>query len=75
MKITQKVSNFYSLENMLGPAALSTMETIADNGKEKRFMDMVEEFYPDGVDLVDLDDFIRFEWNYICYFLGIREKR
>lgn len=53
--------------------ATDTIEKIIANDKESEFEQLIEEQYPDGIDETELNDFLRFEDEYIYRLLDIAE--
>ena len=74
MIIRREINDFDSLKDELWSGAIQTMETIEENDKEDEFMDLLDELFPEGEDLTNLNDFIRFDSDYIFETLGISEE-
>lgn len=51
--------------------AVDTLNTISNEGKEDDLMELLDELYPDGVDEIELNDFLAFEDDYIFQNLDI----
>lgn len=51
--------------------AVDTLDIISNEGKENDLMELLDIVYPDGVDEIELNDFLAFEDNYIFSELGI----
>lgn len=51
--------------------AVDTLNTISNEGKEDDLMELLDFVYPDGVDEIELNDFLAFEDDYIFNELGI----
>lgn len=51
--------------------AVDTLNTILNEGKENDLMEFLDIVYPDGVDEIELNDFLAFEDDYIFNELGI----
>lgn len=51
--------------------AVYTLDIISNEGKENNLMMLLNELYPDGVDEAELNDFLRFEDDYIFDTLDI----
>ena len=64
----------FSLRDELWSGAVDTMETIVENEKTQELMDLLEELYPEPVDITTLNDFMWFDDNYIYWKLGIKPK-
>lgn len=74
MIIRREIDDFDSLKDELWSGAIQTMETIEENDKEDEFMDLLDELFPEGEELTSLNDFIRFDSDYIFETLGISEE-
>lgn len=74
MIIKREINDFDSLKDELWSGAIQTMETIEENDKEDEFMNLLDELFPEGEDLTNLNDFIRFDSDYIFETLGISEE-
>ena len=55
-------------------SAIATKERIINEGKEKEFEQLIEEFYPDGVTDEKLNDLLGFGYEWIYETLGIKEE-
>lgn len=51
--------------------AVDTLNTISNEGKEDDLMELLDFVYPDGVDEIELNDFLAFDDDYIFNELGI----
>ena len=51
--------------------AVDTLYIISNEGKENDLMEFLDIVYPDGVDEIELNDFLTFEDDYIFNELGI----
>lgn len=51
--------------------AVDTLNTISNEGKEDDLMELLDELYPDGVDEIELNNFLAFEADYIFQNLDI----
>lgn len=69
--IVKKEVDFYDIIKDAWGDAIFTLETIEDEDKEKEFMALLEELYPEGVDETELNNFIAFEDDFIFFYLGI----
>ena len=65
--------SFTDLQNACWSGAEETLKVIEENGKEDAFMDLLEqEFYEPT--LTEVNDFLRFDDDYIYDILGIKEE-
>lgn len=65
--------DFNDLMNNCWSGAEETLKVIEENGKEDAFMEFLEEFF-DEPTLTEVNDFLRFEDDYIYSVLGIKEE-
>ena len=71
MKIYQEMT----LENAnLWSGALQTRETILAHDKAREFEVLIENLYPRGLDLVELNDLLWFDSEWVFEMLGINEE-
>ena len=71
MKIITE-TNLFNFQACSG--AIATKERIINEGKEKEFEQLIEEFYPDGVTDEKLNDLLGFGYEWIYETLGIKEE-
>lgn len=74
MYITVTTSNdmdFDDLQNNAWGNATYTLEEVQNHEKEDELMDLLDELYPEGVDEVELNDFLGYEDDYIFQNLDI----
>ena len=60
------------MENCWG-GAIATLTTVSENNKEDELMDLLEGFN-DIPTLTEVNDFLKFEYDYIYSVLGIKEE-
>lgn len=65
--------DFNDLMDNCWSGAEKTLKVIEENGKEDAFMELLEESFDEST-LTEVNDFLRFEDNYIYSVLGIKEK-
>lgn len=63
--------NFDDIYRNSWNGAVDTLDIISNEGKENDLMELLDIVYPDGVDEIELNDFLAFEDNYIFSELGI----
>lgn len=68
---TSNDMNFDDIYQNSWSGAVDTLNTISNEGKEDDLMELLDEFYPDGVDETELNDFLAFEDDYIFQNLDI----
>lgn len=74
MYITVTTSNNMDFDDIYRNAwgrAVDTLCIISNEGKENDLMELLDELYPNGVDEMELNDFLTFEDDYIFNELGI----
>lgn len=74
MYITVTTSNdmdFGDIYRNAWDGAVDTLNAVLDEGKEGELMELLDELYPDGVDEIELNDFLAFEDDYIFQNLDI----
>lgn len=68
---TSNDMNFDDIYRNSWNGAVDTLDIISNEGKENDLMELLDIVYPDGVDEIELNDFLAFEDNYIFSELGI----
>ena len=61
----------YELKDELWSGAVDTYNVIADNDKLCDLMNLLEELYPEPVNITEINDFLWFEDEFIFEQLGI----
>ena len=72
MRIVKEI-NGYELKDEIWSGAINTLETIVDDGKLSDLMDLLEEIYPEPVDITTVNDLLRFEDDFLFEHLNIKE--
>ena len=72
MKITTDIYDFWS-EYKPWSRAVLTARIIEKNDKVEEFFNMIEELYPDGIDMTQLNDILWFESEWVLDILGIKD--
>ena len=65
--------DFNDLMDNCWSGAEETLKVIEENGKEDAFMEFLEESFDEST-LTEVNDFLRFEDDYIYDVLGIKEE-
>lgn len=73
MEIKQNF-NFYDLKNECWSGAIDTLETIEENDQEEELMELLEDSFSDIPTLTEVNDFLRFENDFIFEQLNIEEE-
>ena len=68
---TSHVLDFDNIQNNAWGNATNTLEEVKNHEKEDELMELLDELYPDGVDEVELNDFLSYEDDYIFQNLDI----
>ena len=63
--------NPWELKDELWSGALDTLGTITQNGKLQDLMGLLEEMYPEPVDITTVNDLLWFAEEYVFQYLGI----
>ena len=72
LTIIKTVSD-YELSRELWQGALYTLQTIIENDKLQDLMYLLEELYPEPVDITEINDLLWFDDDFIFEQLGIIE--
>ena len=72
MKITIEIYDFYH-EYKPWSGAEPTARIIEEEDKVEEFFDMIEEIYPDGIDMTQLNDILWFDSEWVLDMLGIKD--
>lgn len=72
MKITTDIYDFYHEYKPWSGAEL-TARIIEEEDKVEEFFNMIEELYPDGIDMTQLNDILWFESEWVLDMLGIKD--
>ena len=54
--------------------AVVTKERIINEGKEQEFEELIEELYPNGIDVTELNDLLWLDQEYVLGTLGIETE-
>ena len=73
MTIKKEVSGYYELHDMLWSTARNTLDIIEEKDMLNEFENLINELYPEGVDLTELNDLLRFDDEWVFEALGITE--
>ena len=74
MEIRKEINRFYELADMVWSGAVDTSVDIQNADKENEFMDFLEMVFCDDVPTeTEVNDFIRFEREYIYENIGLTE--
>ncbi|MCL2106228.1 MAG: hypothetical protein FWH26_04095 [Oscillospiraceae bacterium] len=72
MSIVKEISAF-ELRDTLWSGALDTLETIVENDKLQELMGLLEELYPEPVDITTINDLLWFDDDFIFEQLSIQQ--
>jgi len=62
---------WYELKSELWSGALDTLDTIMENNKLQELICLLEELYPEPVDITTINDLLWFDEDFIFEQLGI----
>lgn len=68
---TSHYMDFDDIQNNAWGNATNTLEEVQNHEKENDLMELLDIVYPDGVDEVELNDFLGYEDDYIFQNLDI----
>lgn len=69
-----KVINQVDFDTLYGNAwgqAVEVLKEISKEGMEEDLMDFLEDLYPDGVDGIDLNDLLAYDWEWVYKQIGM----
>ena len=69
----KKQCDFVELYAELWSGAVETMETVIENAKTEALMRLLEEIFYEPTEIIKINDFLRFESDYIYEQLGIND--
>lgn len=70
LKVTENY-DFDDLYNNSWGQAVSVLNEVDQEGKSEELMDFLEDLYPDGVDGVELNDIIAYDWEWLYSQIGM----
>ena len=65
--------DFYDLKDRVWGQACQILEKIEEEGKERELMNLILECFSDVPSMVEVNDFIAYEWEFIYEQLDIDE--
>ena len=71
----KKQCDFDELRNELWSGAVDTVKTIIENDKTDEFMRLLEEIFYEPTDIVQINDFLWFDTDFIFEQLEIDEEQ
>jgi len=71
----KKECDFYELKNELWSGAIDTVKTIIENDKAEELMRLLEEIFYKPTDIVQINDFLWFDKNFVFEQLEIDEYK
>lgn len=66
--------DFDTLHRNLWGQAIDVLDEIERADKEEELMDFLEDLYPDGVDEIDLNDTLAYDWDWVYQQIGMPSK-
>lgn len=73
LKVTEEY-DFDTLYNNACGQVVSILNEIDEADKSEELMDFLEDLYPDGVDKVELNDLISYDWEWLYKQIGMSMK-
>lgn len=71
LKIIKQCCDFDDLYKGSWGQAEEVLDEIRKEGKEDDLMDFLEDYYPDGVDEIDLNDLLAYDWEWVYKNIGM----
>lgn len=70
LKVTSNY-DFDDLYNNSWGQAVQVLNEIDEEGMSEELMDFLEDLYPDGVDGIELNDLISYDWEWLYKNIGM----
>lgn len=74
LKIIRQCCDFEDLYNDSWGQAEDILDEIRKEGKEDDLMDFLEDYYPDGVDEIELNDLLSYDWEWVYSQIGMKPE-
>lgn len=71
LKVTKQILDFDELHRNAWGQAIDVLDEIERADKEEELMDFLEALYPDGVDEIDLNDTLAYDWDWVYSQIGM----
>lgn len=71
LKVTKQILDFDELHRNAWGQAIDVLDEIERADKEEELMDFLEDLYPDGVDEIDLNDTLAYDWDWVYSQIGM----
>lgn len=69
-----KEADFDTLYNNSWGQAVSVLNEIDEADKSEELMDFLEDIYPDGVDAIELNDLLAYDWEWVYSQIGMETE-
>lgn len=73
LKVINQV-DFVTLYNNSWGQAVAILDEISHANKEEELMDLLEDLYPDGVDGIELNDLLAYDWEWVYSQIGMETE-
>lgn len=70
LKVINQV-DFVTLYNNSWGQAVAILDEISQANKEEELMDLLEGLYPNGVDGIELNDLLAYDWEWVYSQIGM----
>lgn len=67
-------ADFDTLYNNSWGQAVSVLNEIDEADKSEELMDFLEDIYPDGVDAIELNDLLAYDWEWVYSQIGMETE-
>lgn len=71
LKVTKQILDFDELHRNAWGQAIDVLDEIERADKKEELMDFLEDLYPDGVDEIDLNDTLAYDWDWVYSQIGM----
>ena len=71
LKVTKQILDFDELHRNAWGQAIDVLDEIERADKEEELMDFLEDLYPYGVDEIDLNDTLAYDWDWVYSQIGM----
>lgn len=71
IKIIKQCCGFEDIYKNSWGQAIKVLDEIREWGKEDDLMDCLEDYFPDGVDEVELNDLLAYDWEWVYSQIGL----
>lgn len=74
LKVTKQICDFDELYRNCWGQAREILEEIMNEGRSEELMDFLEDLYPDGVDEIEVNDLIAYDWEWLYTMIDMPKE-